>query len=52
MKLWISSINRYPWWKRESDFEDVIGPGCQIPPQANLDNIRAFTMAGHEYGAF
>jgi len=30
----------------------VIGPGCQIPLQANLDNIRAFTQACHKYGAF
>ncbi|MBC8178728.1 MAG: uroporphyrinogen decarboxylase family protein [Deltaproteobacteria bacterium] len=30
----------------------VIGPGCQIPLQANLDNIRVFTQACHKYGAF
>lgn len=30
----------------------VIGPGCQIPLQASLDNIKAFTQACHEYGAF
>jgi uroporphyrinogen decarboxylase len=30
----------------------VISPGCQIPLQANLDNIKAFTQACHEYGAF
>lgn len=30
----------------------VIGPGCQIPLQANLDNIRAFTKACHKYGKF
>ncbi len=30
----------------------VIGPGCQIPLQANLENIKAFTQACHEYGAF
>ncbi|MFH1241810.1 MAG: uroporphyrinogen decarboxylase family protein [Pseudomonadota bacterium] len=30
----------------------VIGPGCQIPLQANLDNIKAFTQACHEHGAF
>ena len=30
----------------------VIGPGCQIPLQANLDNIRAFTKACHTYGKF
>lgn len=30
----------------------VIGPGCQIPLQANLDNIKAFTQACHKYGAF
>ena len=30
----------------------VIGPGCQIPLQANLDNIRAFTEACHTYGKF
>ncbi len=30
----------------------VIGPGCQIPLLANLDNIKAFTQACHKYGAF
>jgi uroporphyrinogen decarboxylase len=30
----------------------VVGPGCQIPLQADLDNIRAFTQACHEYGTF
>ena len=30
----------------------VIGPGCQIPLEAKLDNIKAFTQACHEYGAF
>jgi len=30
----------------------VIGPGCQTPLQANLDNIRVFTQACHKYGAF
>jgi uroporphyrinogen-III decarboxylase len=29
----------------------VIGPGCQIPLQADLDNIKAFTQACHEYGS-
>ena len=36
----------------QGDARYVIGPGCQIPLQANLDNIRAFTQACHEYGAF
>jgi len=30
----------------------VIGPGCQIPLGAKLENIKAFTRACHEYGAF
>jgi len=30
----------------------IVGPGCQIPLQANLDNVRAFTEAGHDYGKF
>ena len=30
----------------------IVGPGCQIPLQANLDNIRAFTEACHTYGTF
>ncbi len=36
----------------QGDAGYVIGPGCQIPLQANLDNIKAFTEACHEYGAF
>ncbi len=36
----------------QGDARYVIGPGCQIPLQANLDNIRAFTQACHNYGAF
>lgn len=34
----------------QGDARYVIGPGCQIPLQANLDNIRAFTQACHSYG--
>jgi uroporphyrinogen decarboxylase len=30
----------------------VIGPGCAIPLQAKLENIKAFTQACHEYGTF
>jgi uroporphyrinogen decarboxylase len=30
----------------------IIGPGCQIPLQAKLDNIKAFTQACHQYGSF
>ena len=30
----------------------VIGPGCQIPLEAKLDNVKAFTQACHEYGVF
>jgi uroporphyrinogen decarboxylase len=30
----------------------IIGPGCQIPLQAKLDNIRDFTEACHAYGKF
>lgn len=30
----------------------IIGPGCQIPLQADLNNIRAFTQACQKYGAF
>ena len=30
----------------------VVGPGCQIPLEADLDNIKAFTQACHEYGTF
>ncbi len=36
----------------QGDAGYVVGPGCQIPLQANLDNIRAFTRACHTYGAF
>jgi uroporphyrinogen-III decarboxylase len=36
----------------QGDARYVIGPGCQIPLQANLDNIKAFTQACHEYGTF
>ena len=36
----------------QGDARYVIGPGCQIPLQANLDNIRAFTQVCHNYGAF
>ena len=36
----------------QGDARYVIGPGCQIPLQANLDNIRAFTQACHTYGTF
>ena len=30
----------------------VIGPGCQIPLQANLDNIKAFVDYCHKEGAY
>jgi len=30
----------------------IVGPGCQIPLEANLDNIKAFTEACHTYGTF
>jgi len=30
----------------------IVGPGCQIPLQADLNNIKAFTEACHTYGAF
>ncbi len=36
----------------QGDAGYVVGPGCQIPLQANLDNIKAFTQACHTYGAF
>ena len=36
----------------QGDARYVVGPGCQIPLQANLENIKAFTQACHEYGAF
>lgn len=36
----------------QGDARYVIGPGCQIPLQANLDNIRAFTRTCHAYGKF
>jgi uroporphyrinogen decarboxylase len=35
----------------QGDSRYVIGPGCQIPLQANLDNVKAFTTACHKYGA-
>lgn len=34
------------------DARYVIGPGCQIPLQANLDNIKAFVDYCHRRGAF
>lgn len=34
------------------DAKYVIGPGCQIPLQADLDNIKAFTDYCHKHGAF
>ena len=36
----------------QHDAKYVIGPGCQIPLQANLDNVKAFVDYCHEYGAF
>jgi uroporphyrinogen decarboxylase len=36
----------------EGDARYIVGPGCQIPLQANLDNIKAFTEACHAYGTF
>ena len=30
----------------------VVGPGCQIPLGASIENIKAFTQACQEYGAF
>ena len=30
----------------------VIGPGCQIPLGAKIENIKAFTEACHEFGVF
>jgi len=36
----------------DGDSRYIIGPGCQIPLQADLDNIKAFTNACHEYGTF
>ena len=36
----------------KGDARYVIGPGCQIPLEANLDNIKVFTQACHTYGAF
>ena len=36
----------------QHDAKYVIGPGCQIPLQANLDNIKAFVDYCHEHGAF
>ena len=30
----------------------IIGPGCQIPLQANLDNIKAFVQYCHEKGVY
>ncbi|MBW1817618.1 MAG: uroporphyrinogen decarboxylase family protein [Deltaproteobacteria bacterium] len=34
------------------DARYVIGPGCQIPLQANLDNIKAFVDYCHRQGTF
>jgi uroporphyrinogen-III decarboxylase len=36
----------------QGDARYVIGPGCQIPLQANLDNIKAFVDYCHVHGAF
>ena len=36
----------------QGDAGYVVGPGCQIPLQANLENIKAFTQACHTYGTF
>ena len=30
----------------------IVGPGCQIPLEAKLDNIKAFTEACHTHGTF
>ena len=35
----------------EMDAKYVIGPGCQIPLQAPLDNIKHFVKCCHKYGA-
>ena len=34
------------------DARYVAGPGCQIPLGAKLENIKAFTRACHQHGAF
>lgn len=36
----------------EGEAKYIVGPGCQIPLEANLDNIKAFTEACHTQGAF
>jgi uroporphyrinogen decarboxylase len=36
----------------QGDAKYVIGPGCQIPLQANLDNVKAFVVYCQEHGAF
>ena len=36
----------------EGEARYVAGPGCQIPLGAKIENIKAFTQACHEYGAF
>ena len=36
----------------QGDARYVIGPGCQIPLQADLDNIKAFVDYCHRQGAF
>jgi len=36
----------------QGDSRYIIGPGCQIPLQANLDNIKAFVDYCHTHGAF
>ena len=34
------------------DAKYVIGPGCRIPLQADLPNIKAFVEYCHRHGAF
>jgi len=36
----------------EGEARYVVAPGCQIPLQCKLENIKAFTDACHRYGAF
>jgi MtaA/CmuA family methyltransferase len=36
----------------QGDARYVIGPGCQIPLQADLDNVKAFVDYCHTHGAF
>jgi amidase len=54
-KLAIESLSKTPFTQLalmtgQGETKYVTGPGCQIPLRVNLDNIRAFTKACHEYG--